>query len=60
MKLKIIANHIINFGINRVIEIFGVIILIAGIFLLASLVTFSPDDPNFIFPNNTNIKNIFG
>jgi len=60
MKLKKIASNTINFGINRVIEIIGVAILVIGIFLLASLITFSPDDPNFIFPNNTEIKNILG
>ena len=60
MKLKTLANNVINFGINRAIEIFGVTILTAGILLLASLITFSPDDPNFIFPNNTEIKNILG
>ena len=60
MKLKIIANNAINFGVNRVIEISGVVILTTGILLLASLITFSPDDPNFIFPNNTEIKNILG
>ena len=60
MKLKKLASNTINFGINRLIEIIGLIILITGIMLLASLVTFSPDDPNFIFPNNTEIKNILG
>jgi len=60
MKLKKIASNTINFGINRVIEIIGVTILVTGILLLASLITFSPDDPNFIFPNNTEIKNILG
>ena len=60
MKLKILANNIINFSINRVIEIFGVSILIVGVLLLTSLITFSPDDPNFIFPDNTVIKNILG
>ena len=60
MKLKILANNVINFVVNRIIEIFGVAILIAGVLLLASLITFSPDDPNFIFPNNTEIKNILG
>ena len=30
MKLKIIANNTINFAINRIIEIIGVAILIAG------------------------------
>ena len=60
MKLKILANNVINFSVNRVIEIFGVTILMAGVLLLASLITFSPDDPNFIFPDNTEIKNILG
>ena len=60
MKLKILANNVLNFGINRIIEIAGVAILIAGIFLIASLISFSPNDPNFIFPDNTEIQNIFG
>ena len=60
MKLKLLANKVISFSVNRVIEIIGVIILITGILLLASLITFSPDDPNFIFPNDTEIKNILG
>ncbi|MDA9615899.1 DNA translocase FtsK [Candidatus Pelagibacter sp.] len=60
MKLKILANNAINFSINRVIEIAGVTILIAGVLLLFSLITFSPDDPNFIFPSDTKINNIFG
>ena len=60
MKLKILANNAINFGINRFIEIVGIATLIIGILLLASLISFSPDDPNFIFPNNTQVKNILG
>ena len=60
MKLKKLANNAINFSINRFIEILGATILVTGICLLASLVTFSPDDPNFIFPENTQIKNILG
>ena len=60
MKLKILANNTLNFIINRVIEIVGVTILIAGTLLLASLTTYTPDDPNFIFPNDTEVKNIFG
>ena len=60
MKLKILANNAINFSVNRVIEIIGVAILLIGILLFASLITFSPDDPNFIFPNDVEIKNILG
>tara|TARA_B110001452_G_scaffold240718_1_gene222463 strand:- start:1716 stop:3806 length:2091 start_codon:yes stop_codon:yes gene_type:complete len=60
MELKKLANDTINFGINRVIEIIGIIIAITGILLLISLISFSPDDPNFIFPENTEIKNFLG
>ncbi len=60
MNLKILTNNVITFAINRIIEIIGISILITGIFLLTSFISFSPDDPNFIFPNNTEIKNIFG
>ena len=60
MKLKILANNAVNFALNRVIEIIGIAILIMGILLISSLISFSPDDPNFIFPNNTEIKNILG
>ena len=60
MKLKKLANNAINFSINRVIEIVGLAILITGILLFVSFITFSPDDPNFIFPDNTEIKNILG
>ena len=60
MKLKKLANNAINFSLNRVVEILGASIVVAGFLLLASLITFSPDDPNFIFPNNTQIKNILG
>ena len=60
MEIKKLAQSTINFGIHRVIEIIGITILIAGILLLISLISFSPDDPNFIFPDNTEIKNILG
>ena len=60
MKLKKLVNNTISFSINRVIEIIGVTILLMSILLLASLITFSPDDPNFIFPNDIEIKNILG
>ena len=36
MKLKKLANNAINFGIYRVIEIVGLVILLTGIFLLIS------------------------
>jgi len=60
MKFKKLANLVINFGINRVIDVVGLCAVIVGFLLLISLISFSPDDPNFIFPGNTEIKNIFG
>jgi len=60
MELKKLANNAIYFIIKRVIEIVGIGILITGILLLLSLISFSPDDPNFIFPDNIEINNIFG
>jgi len=60
MEFKKLANNTINFGINRIIEILGLSIIIAGVLLLISLTSFSPNDPNFIFPDNTVIKNLLG
>jgi len=60
MEFKKLATNTINFGINRIIEILGLSIIIAGVLLLISLTSFSPNDPNFIFPDNTEIKNLLG
>ena len=60
MEIKKLANNAINFSIKRVIEIVGASISIIGFLLLISLISFSPDDPNFIFPENTEIINILG
>ena len=60
MEFKKLANNTINFGINRIIETAGIALVIIGLLLLLSLATFSPDDPNFIFPDNTKIKNLLG
>ena len=60
MEFKKLANNTINFGINRIIETAGIALVIIGLLLLLSLATFSPDDPNFIFPENTEIKNLLG
>ena len=60
MNIKNTANLLINFTIKRLAEIFGVAISIAGILLLVALMSYSPLDPNFIFPENTEIRNILG
>ena len=60
MEFKKLANNTLNFGLNRIIEIIGIGILASGLLLLISLASFSPNDPNFIFPDNVEIKNLLG
>ena len=60
MNIKNIANLLLNFTIRRIAEIFGISVLATGTLLFTALFTYSPEDPNFIFPNNTQIKNILG
>jgi hypothetical protein len=60
MDIKKTASLLINFAFKRLSEIFGVLVFSGGILLLASLITYSPEDPNFIFPDKTKIKNILG
>jgi len=60
MDIKKAANLFVNFTIRRLAEIFGLFISSAGVLLLLTLTTYSPEDPNFIFPDNTEIKNILG
>ena len=60
MKFFNITQKVSNFLIRRLIELFGLLIVLASIFLLVALLTYAPEDPNFIFPENTIIKNFFG
>tara|TARA_A100001035_G_scaffold210553_1_gene170409 strand:- start:1117 stop:3204 length:2088 start_codon:yes stop_codon:yes gene_type:complete len=60
MNIKNIANITVQFTINRLIEILGLIISFSGILLIIALASYSPEDPNFIFPQNTEIKNLLG
>ncbi len=60
MDIKKLGNTILIFTINRLIEILGIFIFGLGILVFISLVSYSPLDPNFIFPENTEIKNILG
>ena len=60
MDIKKIANSTLTFTINRLVEIFSIIISLFGFLLLIALLSYSPNDPNFIFPENTDIKNILG
>ncbi len=58
--MKELLNKIGTFCINRLAELVGILIILTSIFIFLSLITYSPEDPNFIFPENTEIKNLMG
>ncbi len=60
MDIKKLSNTALTFLIKRLIEIFGILVFLFGVLMLVALVSYSPEDPNFIFPENTDIKNILG
>ena len=60
MDIKKLGNSVLFFTIKKLIEIFSILVSIIGILLLIALVSYSPSDPNFIFPENTEISNLLG
>ncbi len=60
MDIKKTANLLIDFTTKRLTEISGLILFCLGLALFIALFTYSPEDPNFIFPDGTEIKNFFG
>ena len=60
MDIKKTANLFIDFAGKRFAEISGLLLFFLGLALFVALFTYSPEDPNFIFPDNTEIKNFFG
>ena len=49
-----------SFFNKRIVEIIGLLTVLLSFFLLLSLSTYTLEDPNFIFPENTKIQNLFG
>ena len=60
MNFKILINHTVTFFINRLIDLFGIFLILLSLFLLVSLITYSPEDPNFVFTENIEIVNLMG
>ena len=57
-QIVIKINSIVK---NRLIELLGISLMLISIFLLLSIASYSPGDPNFIYtPENTEIKNVGG
>ncbi len=60
MEIRDIVNKTLEFSLKRIVELVGIIIIIFSIFLLISLLSYSPEDPNFIYPKDVKIKNLLG
>ena len=60
MNIKILLDKFTNFALNRFAELIGIFLLLISILLFLSLITYSPEDPNFIFNETSEIKNLLG
>tara|TARA_B100000886_G_scaffold17917_1_gene11508 strand:- start:579 stop:2660 length:2082 start_codon:yes stop_codon:yes gene_type:complete len=60
MIFKNYINKISDFIIKRLAELIGIFLIVSSILLFISLISYSPEDPNFIFPENQEIKNLLG
>ena len=60
MKIKDILEKTVSFLLKRLSELIGASLLIFSVLLMISLITYSPEDPHFIFPENAEIKNLMG
>ena len=49
-----------NFVLKRLIEFIGILILVLSAFILVALISYSPNDPNFIYPSSQIIENLLG
>jgi len=60
MNIKKTIDKSVEFTLNRLAELTGLFLILGSILLFISLISYSPEDPNFIFPKNTEIKNLLG
>ena len=45
---------------KRIAEVLGLIVSFSGLLIFIALVSYTPNDPNFIINENIEIKNILG
>ena len=60
MDNKSITEKVKEFALKRLIEFIGISILVFSILIFTALISYSPSDPNFIYPKNQEINNILG
>jgi len=60
MNFKKIINKATDFTVNRFAELIGLTMVVLSILLFISLISYSPEDPNFVFSNDAEINNLLG
>ena len=60
MDFKNLLINARNIVLYKIIETIGICIIILGLLFFLSLITYSPNDPNFIFSDDKEIKNLLG
>ena len=60
MDFKNLLINARNIVLYKIIETIGIGIIILGLLFFLSLISYSPNDPNFIFSENKEIKNLLG
>ena len=60
MNIKDLSKKSLDFTIKRVAEIIGLFLIFISVLFFIALLSYSPEDPNFIFTSNEDIKNILG
>jgi len=60
MNLRNLIYKTVDFGIRRLAELAGLALISMSILLFIALISYSPEDPNFIFNENVEIKNYLG
>ena len=60
MSIKSLLQNVSSFIINRLIQLFGIILTASSILLVIALLTYTASDPNFVYSNNNQIQNVLG
>ena len=60
MNMKKIVKKTTSFVVDRLFEIFGLLLILISIGMIISFLSYSPDDPNFIIKETQEIKNLLG
>ena len=60
MDIKSLSKKTLDFTIKRLAEITGILLICLSILSFIALASYSPDDPNFIFSEKLEFKNLLG